>query len=123
MSGGGVPTVSAARQTTTPPAWLNCASESQGVRSGAASSSRCGRPEPSATRLATCGSPATARSGWLVRRSKLSTKNGAIDRAGSEVATSLVPVHGTNSVVATTANAGTMIAASQTTRNMRWRRK
>src|SRR6266702_6133641 len=34
ISGGGVPTVSEARQTTTPPVSLNLAGKSQGVRSG-----------------------------------------------------------------------------------------
>ena len=37
-------TVSEARQTTTPPVSLNFASDSHGVRSGVASSNRCGRP-------------------------------------------------------------------------------
>ena len=68
------PTVSDARQTTTPPVSLNFATDSHGVRSGVASSSRCGRPRLIATKPASCGSPATARSRWLVRRSKLSPK-------------------------------------------------
>src|ERR1700731_4538617 len=42
ISGGGVPTVSEARQTTTPPVSLNFARLSHGVRSGV-SLSRCGR--------------------------------------------------------------------------------
>ena len=44
ISAGGVPEVSEARQTTTPPVSLNFASDSHGVRSGVASSNRCGRP-------------------------------------------------------------------------------
>ena len=62
ISGGGVPEVSEARQTTTPPVSLNFAGVSHGVRSGVASSNRCGRPVSSAIRLASCGSPVTARS-------------------------------------------------------------
>ena len=73
-------TVSEARQTTTPPVSLNFAGVSHGVRSGVASSNRCGRAGSSAIRLASCGSPATARSRWLVRRSKLSPKKCAIAR-------------------------------------------
>ena len=53
-------TVSDARQTTTPPVSLNFASVSHGVRSGVASSNRCGRPASSAIRLASCVSPVTA---------------------------------------------------------------
>ena len=45
MSAGGVPAVSDARQTTMPPVSLNFAGVSHGVRCGAASSSRCGRPD------------------------------------------------------------------------------
>ena len=89
MSAGGVPTVSEARQTTTPPVSLNFATFSHGVRSGAASRNRCGRPASSEIKLASCASPPTARSRWLVRRSKLSPKKCAIAVAGSEVATSL----------------------------------
>ena len=37
ISAGGVPAVSDARQTTTPPVWLNLAKVSHGVRSGVAS--------------------------------------------------------------------------------------
>ena len=48
ISGGGVPAVSEARQTTTPPVWLNFARFSHGVRCGAASRKRCGRPASSA---------------------------------------------------------------------------
>ena len=62
ISGGGVPEVSEARQTTTPPVSLNFATDSHGVRSGVASSNRCGRPALIAMKLASCGSPATARS-------------------------------------------------------------
>ena len=81
-------TVSEARQTTTPPVSLNFATDSHGVRSGVASSNRCGRPRLIAMKLASCGSPVTARSRWLVRRSKLSPKKCAIAFAGSEVGTS-----------------------------------
>jgi len=41
-----------------------------------------------------------------VRRSKLSPKNCAIERAGNDVATSLPPVHGRNNVVAIAAPEG-----------------
>ena len=58
----GVPTVSEARQTTTPPLSANFCGLSHGVRSGVASRNRCGRPRSSATRLAISASPATARS-------------------------------------------------------------
>ena len=116
-------TVSEARQTTTPPVSLNFADLSHGVRSGVASSSRCGRPVSSAMRLASCGSPATARSRWLVRRSKLSPKKCAIARAGSEVGTSALLVQGRNSVVAIATKAGAASAAAQTVRNSRWRRR
>ena len=75
-------TVSEARQTTTPPVSLNFAGVSHGVRSGVASSNRCGRPPVQRDQLASCGSPATARSRWLVRRSKLSPKKRAIARRG-----------------------------------------
>ena len=62
ISGGGAPDVSEARQTTTPPVSLNFATDSHGVRSGVASSSRCGRPLSIAMMVASCGSPVTARS-------------------------------------------------------------
>ena len=68
-------------------------------------------------KLASCGSPATARSRWLVRRSKLSPKKCAIARAGSEVGTSPLPVQGRNSVVAIATKAGATIAAAQTVRS------
>ena len=122
-SGGGVPEVSDARQTTTPPVSLNFATDSHGVRSGVASSSRCGRPASIAMKLASCGSPVTARSLWLVRRSKLSPKKCAIAFAGSEVGTSALPVQGRNSVVAIATKAGAAIAAAQTERSSRWRRR
>jgi hypothetical protein len=70
-------------------------------------------------RLATCVSPVTARSGLLVRRSKLSTKNCAIERAGRDVVNSPPPVQGVSSVVAITANAGAAMTASQTARSTR----
>ena len=83
MSSGGVPAVSDARQTTTPPSSLNFADVIHGVRSGVASSRRCGRDGPSATRAASCGSPATACSGRLVRRWKFSPKKRPIADAGN----------------------------------------
>ena len=119
ISAGGVPDVSDARQTTTPPVSLNFVSVSHGVRSGAASSNRCGRPASSAIKVASCASPVTARSRWLVRRSKLSPKKRAIAVAGSDVATSPLPVQGRKSVVAMAAIAGAMTAAAQTERSRR----
>ncbi len=89
-----------ARQTTTPPVSLNFAKFSHGVRSGAASRNRWGRPASSEIRVASCASPVTARSGWLVRRSKLSPKKFAIAVPGSDVATSPLPVQGRKSVAA-----------------------
>ena len=68
-------------------------------------------------KLANCGSPVTARSFWLVRRSKLSPKKCAIARAGSEVGTSALLVQGRNSVVATATKAGAASAAAQTVLN------
>src|SRR6202453_673549 len=122
ISAGGVPDVSGARQTTTPPVRLNFSIVSHGVRSGAVSSSRWGRPASSEIRLASCASPVTARSRWLVRRSKLSPKKRAIAVAGSDVITSEVPVHGNRNVAATTASAGATTAKAQTERRIRWRR-
>ena len=92
ISGGGVPTVSDARQTTTPPLSLNFGMVIHGVRSGTASRNRWGRLAFNEIKAASCASPATARSGWLVRRSKLSPKKRAIAVAGSDVATSPLAV-------------------------------
>jgi len=99
--GGGVPAVSDARQTTTPPVSLNLATDSHGVRCGVASSSRCGRLEfhrdqawPAADRRS------TARSRWLVRRSKLSSKKFPIAAAGIDIDSSALLVQGRNSVAA-----------------------
>ena len=52
MSAGGVPIVSDARHTTTPPVSLNFAEFSHGVRAGAASRNRWGQAAP---RLLACG--------------------------------------------------------------------
>src|SRR5260370_374643 len=105
ISGGGVPTVSDARQTTTPPVSLNFAKLSHGVRSGVASRNRCGRPASNATRVASCASPVTALKRWLVRRSKLSPQKCAIEAPCSEAATSPPPLQGRKSVGAITPSA------------------
>ena len=89
ISAGGVPTVSEARQTTTPPVWLNFASVSHGVRSGVGVEKQMRtrrHPARSGSQAARRRSP--PRSRWLVRRSKLSPKKRAIAVAGSDVATS-----------------------------------
>ncbi len=83
ISAGGVPAVSAARQTTTPPSSLNSAGVIHGVCCGVASNITCGREgAANPINVESCGSPATAASGRPVRRSKFSPKKIPISRAG-----------------------------------------
>ena len=94
------PAVSDARQTTTPPVSLNFAGVSHGVRSGAASSSRCGRPaseRDQARKLGIAGHRAQPLVGAPL---ETVAEKRAIALAGNDVATSALPVQGRNSVVA-----------------------
>ena len=118
ISDGGLPSVSEARQTTTPPVWLNLSRLSHGVRSGVVARKRCGRVGLRLISVANCASPLTAARCRLVRRSKLSSKKCPIAAVGSDVITSPLAVQGTNSVAAMTPIAGARITAAHTVRNI-----
>ena len=123
ISGGGVPEVSEARQTTMPPVSMNFAVVSHGVRSGVRRAADADGRYPSRS-----GSPVADRrppraaAGWCGAQN-CRRRNARSRAAGSEVGTSALPVQGNNSVVAIATKAGAAIAAAQTERNTRWRRR